>query len=279
MAKKTKRAAQPRNPTSSRDIERWLKRATQQLIRSDYAGVIATAQRVLRAPATHEQRAEALGTLGGAYAMQDQHEQSFQVLSEALKLTPDDAMFWYNRGMAARFTMRVGQSLRDFERAQQADTDGVLAPKLAAALPLARSGAASERALRGPDFTLDQLIAQEELFQRALRSMEQHHWAEAEPLFRETIALGDVLPQPQGNLALCLVMQRRFDEAEVVLRRALEIDPDYAIARQNLAALPFIRASGKLPEMRISDPFAERSGKQKLSILREGESEFLDLDR
>jgi tetratricopeptide (TPR) repeat protein len=153
----------------------------------------------------------------------------------------------------------------------------VLAEKLAEALPFARSTAKHECALRGPDFTLDQLIEQEELFQRAVQVMAEHRWAEAEPLFRESIAMGDVLPQPQGNLGICLIMQRRFDEAEAALRRALEIEPQYTLARQNLAALPLIRASGKLPEMKISNPLRERPGKQKLSILREGESQFLEL--
>ena len=82
------------------------------------------------------------------------------------------------------------------------------------------------RALRGPHFTFDQLIAQEELFQQAVQMMAQHRWAEAEPIFRQSIAMGDVLPQPWGNLGICLLMQRQFDAAEAALRRALEIDPE-----------------------------------------------------
>lgn len=278
MGKKAKRAAQPRNPTTSRDIDRWLERAGQQLIASDYAGASAAAQRVLRAPvASPSQRAQAFHTMGAAYAMHNQHDECYAAVSEALKITPDDAMLWYNRGMAARFTMRIGRSLRDFERAEELDAGRVLAAKLAEALPFARSAAEQERALRGPDFTLDRLIEQEELCQRAVQVMAEHRWAEAEPLFRASIAMGDVLPQPQGNLGICLIMQRLFDEAEAALRRALEIEPAYTLARQNLAALPSIRASGKLPEMRISNPLRERPSRQKLSILREGERRFLDL--
>jgi hypothetical protein len=56
MGKKEKRRWTPRYLTTSRDINRWLDRAAQQLIASDYDGVIATAQRVLRAPiASREQ--------------------------------------------------------------------------------------------------------------------------------------------------------------------------------------------------------------------------------
>lgn len=278
MAKKTKRAAQPRNPTSPRDIDRWLDRATQQLVAADYESVIATAQRVLRAPvASQEQRAEALERLGAAYTMLQRYTEAYTVISAALTIEPDNPMLWYNRAMASRFTMRLGLSLRDFEQAQELDADGVLAERLREDLPLARSMVASSLKLRGPGFTHDQLITQEELFQEAAEVLSQHRWGEAEALFRQVIAMSDCLPQPQGNLGLCLMMQRRFDEAEAALRRALEIDPKYAIARQNLMGLPLVRASGNLPEIRVSSPFEGQKIKQTLSFLVEGERQSRNL--
>jgi tetratricopeptide (TPR) repeat protein len=198
-----------------------------------------------------------------------QHEDAFEAVTAAVALDPNNALLWYNRGITARYTTRLGQSLRDFGRAAELDGDGLLHEQLAKELPLARSMAESERALRGANFTLDQLIAQESLFQQAVQVMAQGRWAEAEPLFRKSIAMGDVLPQPWGNLGICLLMQRRFDDAEAALRRALEIDPNYTIARQNLAALPTIRASGKLPAMRINTAFDGKQAKAGLKVLIE----------
>ena len=63
-------------------------------------------------------------------------------------------------------------------------------------------------------------------------------------------------------------MQRQFDPAEAALRRALEIDPDYTIARQNLAGLPAIRATGKLPAMRMNKAFVDKPGKVSLAMGR-----------
>jgi tetratricopeptide (TPR) repeat protein len=274
MSKKTKRTAAPRHITQPRDLDRWLDRAASQLVAGDYAGAIVTAQRVLQAPiASREQRAEAYDRLGAAHMMLQQFDDAYAVVSAALELSPDDAMLWYNRGMAARYTTRMGQSLRDFERAAELDVDGVLTDKIAQEIEFTRPLVAQALALRGPHVTLDQLIAQEELFQQAAQLMQQQRWREAEQDFRQVIALGDVLPQPWGNLGLCLLMQRQFDAAEAALRRALEIDPSYTIARQNLAGLPAIRATGKLPAMRVSTPFEGRNVKRSLTFLMQDDGE------
>lgn len=162
--------------------------------------------------------------------MLQQFSQTYAVVSAALELSPDDPMLWYNRGMASRYTLRIGRSLRDFEQAAELDAEGMLADKTAEAITFTRPLVRDALALRGPHFTLDQLILQEDLFQEAMQLMEQHRWAEAEQAFRQVIALADVLPQPSGNLGVCLMMQRQFDAAEHALRRALAIDPNYTIA-------------------------------------------------
>jgi cytochrome c-type biogenesis protein CcmH/NrfG len=49
-------------------------------------------------------------------------------------------------------------------------------------------------------------------------------------------------------------MQRRFDEAEAAYQRALEIAPDNANARHNLALLAQTRQSDELPDAQIKRP-------------------------
>ena len=86
--------------------------------------------------------------------------------------------------------------------------------------------------------------------------MAKKRWQDAEQTFRKIIAMADVLPQPNGNLGIMLMMQRRWDESEAALRRALEIDPGYQLARDNLARLEKSRKTGKLPEeLIITTPF------------------------
>ena len=136
-------------------------------------------------------------------------------------------------------------------------------------LKFARKLAKESVKLRGPDFTLDQLIEQEDLFQRGLNQMEAGQWEEAEQALRASIAMGDCLPQPWGNLGLCLMMQERYDEAEAALNRALVIDPNYAIAKRNLAALPEIRRTGPPKTVGITDPFKGSKTRQSITFYLE----------
>jgi len=64
-------------------------------------------------------------------------------------------------------------------------------------------------------------------------------------------------------------MQQRYDEAEAALKRALEMDPDYELARHNLANLPAARRSGLPPEMEVPHPFKGRKLKQTITFREE----------
>jgi Tfp pilus assembly protein PilF len=70
--------------------------------------------------------------------------------------------------------------------------------------------------------------------------------------------MGDCLPQPWGNLGICLVMQNRFDEAEAAYRRALKIDPKYKRAKENLESLDYWRKHpDEKPGYMITSPFQD----------------------
>jgi tetratricopeptide (TPR) repeat protein len=195
-------------------------------------------------------------------------DRAYKAFSKALTVFPNDAMIWYNRAGAGRYTMRFGQSVRDLERALELESDPLLRKRCEDALAFIRPIAQEEMALRGPDFTLDDLIEQQEMFQTALRLMEEKRWDKAEEAFRRVIEMGDCHAQPWGNLAGCLIMQERYDEAEDALCRALEIDPDYDLAQRNLVLLPIIRQTG-VPDFELRQPFKEQKLKQSITFIRE----------
>ncbi len=256
MSKKPKRAKQYKAQLAqSTRTDVWMSQIEQQMLMADYTSVINTCQRLLsHLPQRSLQRADVLAQLGTAHALLKNFLESYDAFTEALTITPNEADLWFNRGMSSRATSRMGQAARDFERAVELHENGPLARQFAKELRFSQKMAQRSVKLRGPNFTLDQLIEQEECYQQALKAMQANDWEGAEQALRDTIAMGDCLPQPWGNLGLCLVMQQRYDEAEAALKRALEIDRRYMPARINLAALPETRRSGPPSVIGVIDP-------------------------
>lgn len=240
-------------------VEDWLSFATSQMMSEDYDGALRTCKRILQyVPKKDKVAAEALGIIGMVYAMQKEFEKSYQTLTQALEIDPGNALLYYNRGLSALYTSRIGRSLQDLEQAVLLEGNGKMAAQFQEKAEFVRKLAASELALRGKGFSLEQLIEQEELFRQGNRLSAEEKWQEAEEYFRKSIAMADCLPQPQGNLGICLAMQNRFDEAEAAYKRALEIDPGYKHAKENLEKLNYLRAHpNEKPAYGITTPFQD----------------------
>ena len=248
-------------------IQAGMDRLIDQFSDKDYGGVIDTCRRLLSLPRlAPSTRGEVLHYLGQAHLVLQHFDEAYQTLSEALTLPPEDSYLWNNRGIACLYTMRSGQAVRDLERAIELEGRGSMARRFSRRLKETRQMVQENVKLRGPHFTLDQLIEQEELFQQGMGLLEAKQWQEAEQTLRRVIEMGDVLPQPWGNLGMCLTMQRRYDEAEAALRRALELQPDYDHALENLEVLEHVRQTDR-PDLLLSTITHPLEGKDlKLSV-------------
>ncbi len=273
-----KRPVAPQRPkgwlASHAQIEAWQDQAGQMLVQKNYSHAVDICKKALRyLPQNAPKRAELYHLMGNAYGLLQQFEESYQVLSKALAIAPNDPYIWYNRAVTCRYTARTAQSLRDLERAIELEGAGDMTGKFAEELAFAQQLVQSELATRGPHFTIEELLEQQEWFQQGLRLSAEHRWEEAAEAYRHSIAMGDCLPQPQGNLGMCLLMLQRFDEAEQALRRALEIDPQYKFARRNLEILEQVRETGAMPVFGgIQSPFEGHELKKSLTIRYEKET-------
>ncbi len=213
MSRKSKQSKHKKNFTPNlSQVDTWLDLIGHHIFQGNYAEAVSDCERLLNYLPKHaRQRVDVLDRLGTAQGMLQNFAQSYAAYTEALSLDPNNAELWFNRGMASRFTSRFGRSLRDYERANELNTRPELAKKLEEELKFARKMAGESLKLRGPHFTLDQLIEQEDHFQNGLQLVEAGQWQEAEQAFRASIDMGDCLPQPWGNLGICLMMQEVFD--------------------------------------------------------------------
>src|SRR5712692_6257294 len=119
MSKKSKRAKQPqRRLVQPPTLEQQISHAQHQMIQGDFADAINTCEPLLsHLPRRSSMRVEVLSLLGLAHGMSEHFEKSYDLFTEALTIDPTNADLWYNRGLACRFTSRVGQAKRDFEQA------------------------------------------------------------------------------------------------------------------------------------------------------------------
>ena len=270
MSKKSKPSKQKKRViVNSSPVDRSLDLIGHLIFQGDYQQAVAHCERLLNYLPQHApQRVEVLAHLGAAHGMLQNFRQSYDVLTEAIALAPKDADLWYNRSIASRFALRLGQALRDIERAVELNTRRELSERYQKDLQFCQKMAQESITMRGPNFTLDQLVEQETLFQQGLQLMEAEQWEEAGQAFEASIAMGDCLPQPWGNRGSCLLMQGRYDEAETALKHALALDPKYTLAKDNLAALPEIRRTGP-PTVIFNEPFKHSKLKQSITFVKE----------
>lgn len=96
-----------------------------------------------------------------------------------------------------------------------------------------------------------------EMMQRAIFLGQEGHTKEAERLFLEILEQDPTVKEVYNNLAALYGQQREAQRGIEMLRKALELDPDYALARCNLA-LQFLEI-GEIEEVReLLAPLAER---------------------
>jgi len=272
MSKKSKRLKQRKERLISPQlVEQWINQARRYMFQDDFAAAIDLCEPLLNILPRHmPKRVEVLALLGMAHGMLQQHPQSYHAFSEALLLDPDNPDLWYNHGLACHYTTRFGQAVHEFERAVEllGTDEGEIAQKFAKELASSREDAQEAMELLGEHFTMDQLIEQEEDFQRGLSMMRNGKWKEAEQAFRQVVKRSDRLPQYWGNLGVCLIMQLRYEEAEGALRQALEIDPHYALAQENLEKLPDVQRAGGPLGLTIKDPYQENDSRPVITFYK-----------
>ncbi|MGH8800462.1 MAG: tetratricopeptide repeat protein, partial [Casimicrobiaceae bacterium] len=91
---------------------------------------------------------------------------------------------------------------------------------------------------------------------------------EAIATFRQLTEDYPELPEPHNNLAVIWAQQGGYDKARVELLAALAINPDYAIAHENLGDV-YSRLAGAEYERAVSLDKGNKSAPVKLKLVRE----------
>jgi tetratricopeptide (TPR) repeat protein len=203
-----------------------------------------------------------IGTSVTAYVALYDYQKAYEALTEILGIRPDDGEMYFYRSVIAKQTGRVGQSARDMATAYallKETGNPKLVRETQKKMKVCAKDALKAARRRGPHFTVDQLIEQEEAYLQAIQLTYDNKWVEAEHLFRHVIEMAekDFDARPWSNVGTCLMEQGRYDEAEEALKRALKINRFYRLARNNLHALTALRRGEKVANGRYVDVYED----------------------
>jgi tetratricopeptide (TPR) repeat protein len=194
----------------------------------------AARRRLERFVAQQPDSAEGRSALGVCLLELDEVDAAIDHLAEAIRLEPAQALHRWNLASAAKQGDRMGGcylALRDY-LALTDDSEGA-DERRAEAKSFVR---AYERMLRGnhPGVPLRDVLRGEELFARAYAALSEGRPSEAAQGFENVLALVPRHYPSWGNLGAAYLALDRMAEAQRCLERALELNPEYAIAKHNL---------------------------------------------
>jgi tetratricopeptide (TPR) repeat protein len=197
----------------------------------------AARRRLSRFVSMHGQHAEGRSALGVCLLELSEIEAALEHLHEAARLEPEEALHRWNLAAAAKQSERMGGAylaLREYLKLSD-ESEGA-AERHKEARSFVR---AYERMLREshPGVPLSDVLRGEELFARAYAALSEGRPADARHGFEEVLELVPRHYPSWGNLGAAYLAMEEREEALRCFRRALELNPDYAVARQNLALL------------------------------------------
>lgn len=197
----------------------------------------AARRRLERFVARQPQSPEGRSALGVCLLELGELDGAVTQLTEAIALEPQQALHRWNLASAAKQAERMGGcylALRDYLSLPD-ESDGA-AERRDEARHFVR---AYERMLRGshPGVPLNDVLRGEELFARAFAALSEGRHAEAANGFEEVLALVPRHYPSWGNLGAAYLGLERVQEARRCLERALELNPEYTVARHNLQIL------------------------------------------
>jgi tetratricopeptide (TPR) repeat protein len=176
-----------------------------------------------------------LMAVGDAAIARDQTYAAIEAYSGAITLRRDSMLGWLKRGDTYRRRGEYAPALRDLEQAAHLDTDAARPVELLGDVHAALGHEARAAEYYSRYITLDDR-APRVLYKLALAHYRNGQPAAAIGPLKRAVALDHQLAEAYYLLGLCQRDTRHADEAAASWTRAIELNPAFAPARQELAA-------------------------------------------
>lgn len=185
--------------------------------------------------------------MGVVYLTKDEPEQAIPYFEQAVETFPYFAEAHYNLSACYGTTLQLTKAIRSLQQARDlAPVDGAVHTQAQARL---REFAESIPGTEGVD--LDAFLEAGDAFDRGFEAMNAGDTRQAVTEFQECLRLNPTTHQAYGNLGICYGKLGMRDKAAAMLDKALEINPDYELARWNRESLDRLADGEDLPTASI----------------------------
>ncbi|MFZ2633806.1 MAG: tetratricopeptide repeat protein [Desulfosalsimonadaceae bacterium] len=185
--------------------------------------------RMLKLFDKHPKNHHVLYGMGVICAFKGQNEAAVGYFSKATDIFPYFIEAHYNKAIAYQKLLDIPNMVKSFKEVIKKGN-----PENDIVKQSVKMVADFEQEIfRTQKISLDAYLKAQEIFETAYSYMEKKEWEKAINGFKECLRINAQAVQPHGNMGICYAALGRKTEALAVLDKALEIDPNYELARVN----------------------------------------------
>ena len=185
--------------------------------------------------------------IGVCNVMQDRLDEGIEYFDKALAIFPYLVEAQFNKAEAYRAKKNISQAIEEYQRVVEiGDRDDPCVIQ-------ANDYLADFRSIvrQNYNISIDEYFQAWDLFDEGIIAMEQHEWGRALDCFDASSNINPNIPQLYGNSALCYAVLGKKDTAIAAFEKAIEVNPEYDLARINRAAFENLPPGEKMSPERI----------------------------
>lgn len=169
---------------------------------------------------------------GLVHSLQESHEQALACFDKALELFPYAEEVWFNKAIAHKHMLQVADVVKAFRKVvEYGDQEDVFWPQ-------ARDHLREiEEMVESEGLSVSEYLHAADLFDKAFAHMSSKNWDQAVTGFQQVLQMQPTHVQAHGNMGICYGYLGERAKAVESLNKALELDPEYELARHNLKSL------------------------------------------
>jgi tetratricopeptide (TPR) repeat protein len=174
--------------------------------------------------------------MGTAYAMLEEFDEAYRYLKQAIELNPGEEAYYHNLGNTCLKLLRISEAYRCYQKYLLLAPNGDQAVEMSNKLRFLEQSIRKDTKECKSELSIEEMLAQETIFQTGFDHLSHGNYDEAIACFEQVLEKEPNHHQSYGNIGVALMSKGEFECAEQILRKALELEPSYQPAQQNLLA-------------------------------------------